>query len=240
MDHPPNGALPRNAPIQSGKAGLDSEFCFAKLHSAGPRPAAFAGFGFIFALLLILVLTLSGCGGAEGRLLVMQGNFQAARGQHTRATVLYMQALDRPESAPYAEYALGNTFFTLDEAEAALSRFAEAQRLLDEEPSGLHRELRYRNHYNRGIALFSRADFEGAAAAFRNALRAVPGRPQAMRNLELSLLSQERRPPESEGDNGNGNSEALETTFRYLMQREARQWENRQWPEEESIPGDDR
>jgi len=202
-----------------------------------------SAFGKFAACLLLaaLPLLLAGCAEAPGRLLVMRANFLSARGMHAEAIRLYMQALDHKAVAPYAEYGLGLIFFALGEESAALSRFAEATRMLDALPEGLHRELRYRNHYNTGIVLFSKRDFEGAADSFRDALRISGGRIEAMRNLELSLMSIEREEAAGAGRGGGGAaSEAMSLVFDYIRQKEVEQWRNREWPEEERLPGDDR
>ena len=193
--------------------------------------------------LLALTLILGGCAEAPGRLLVMRANFASARGMYTEAISLYLEALGHPAVAPYAEYGLGLVFFAMGENTAALNRFAAAERTLETLPEGLHRELRYRNHYNAGMVLFSKGDFAGAANSFRQALRVSGGRIEAMRNLELSLMSIEREDELGVGGGGNdggASTEAMGLAFQYIQQREVEQWRSREWPEEEYAPGDDR
>ena len=193
---------------------------------------------------LALSLLLGGCAEAPGRLLVMRANFLSARGMYTDAILLYLEALEHNEAAPYAEYGLGLIFFAMGEESAALNRFAQADRMLADLPDNLHRELRYRNHYNTGMVLFSKGDFAGAANSFRQALRVSSGRIEAMRNLELSLMSIERETGSGmgggTGDGGGTQTEAMALVFEYIQQREIEQWRNREWPEDEQIPGDDR
>jgi len=194
------------------------------------------------ALLFALLPLLGGCAEAPGRLLVMRANFMTARGMYTEAIALYMEALEHPGAAPYAEYGLGLIFFALGEDAAALNRFLEADRILETLPDALHRELRYRNHYNTGMVLFGKGDFDGAAESFRNALRISGGRIEAMRNLELSLMSIERESGSGVGQGGGDGTgtEAMALTFRHIQRREVEQWRNREWPEEEYVAGDDR
>ena len=195
----------------------------------------------ICALALAMPLLLGGCTDSAGRLLVMRANFLAARGMHIDAMSLYLDAAEYGVAAPYAEYGLGLIFFALGEESAALNRFAEAGRILETLPDGLHRELRYRNHYNTGMVLFSKGDFAGAADSFRQALRVSSGRIEAMRNLELSLMSIEREDSAGVGGNGGGTaSEAMTLMFQHIQQREVEQWRGREWPDEERVPGDDR
>ena len=206
----------------------------ARFRKAARRAAA-------CALLLALPFLAGGCAEAPGRLLVMRANSLAARGMHAQAIALYLEARGHEGAAPYAEFGLGLTFLALGEEEAALGRFAEAGRLLDALPEGLHGELRYRNHYNSGIVLFSKGDFAGAADSFREALRASSGRLEAMRNLELSLMSAERESSGGAGEGGGGEpSEAMALAFEHIRQQGVEQWRNRAWPEDERAPGDDR
>ena len=192
-------------------------------------------------LLLALPLFFGGCAEAPGRLLIMRANFMSARGMYTDAISLYLEALEHRGVEPYAEYGLGLVFFALGEETAALNRFAAAERILETLPDTLHRELRYRNHYNTGMVLFSKGDFAGAANSFRQALRVSSGRIEAMRNLELSLMSIERDDGSGIGGNGEGTTtEAMALAFQYIQQREVEQWRSQEWPEEDYAPGDDR
>jgi len=196
------------------------------------------------AALAALPALLGGCGDAPGKLLVTRANFLSARGMHAEAMHLYLQALGHEAVAPYAEYGLGLAFLSLGEEAAALGRFAEAARMLDDLPENLHRELRFRNHYNTGMVLFIKGDFAGAAESFREALRASGGRIEAIRNLELSLLSIEREAPPGAAGGGAGEggdaAGAMALAFQHIQRREVEQWRNREWPEEERGPGNDR
>jgi len=193
-------------------------------------------------LACLCTLALAACD-APGKLQVMRANSLVARGSHSEAILLYLRALEHPASAPYAEHGLGTAFHVMGEDAAALDRFAGVARALDALPEGRHRELRFRNHYNAGVVLFGEGDFDGAAAAFRDALRVSGGRLEAMRNLELSLMSRE-----AEGDRGGGGgrgaagatTEAMELTFGHLRAAEVERWRGREWPEEDRTPGDDR
>jgi len=193
------------------------------------------------ALLVAAPLFFAGCAEAPGRLLVMRAGFMHARGMSAEAISLYMQALGHPGAVPYAEYGLGVVFMSLGEDAAALARFAAAAEALDALPEAPHRELRHRNHYNMGMVLFAKGDFAGAAASFRDALRVIPGRIEAMRNLELSLMSMEREDATGAGLGGEGGmDEAMSVTFERIRQMEVERWRGQEWPEEERAPGDDR
>ncbi|MCL2557057.1 MAG: tetratricopeptide repeat protein [Treponema sp.] len=193
---------------------------------------------------LACLFLLSGCAdtisGARGRLLVARANVAFERGRTDQAIGLYLRALEYEAAAPYAEYGLGLIFFSLGEDAAALGRFERAAEELGALPESLHRELRFRNHYNSGVVLFGKGDFDGAAGSFRDALRISGGRAEAMRNLELSLLSIEQETSARSRAGASEQSEAMSLAFDRIRQMEAERWRGRQWPEEEPAPGDDR
>jgi Ca-activated chloride channel family protein len=179
------------------------------------------------------------CSGVSGKLLIIEGNFFAARGMYTGAASAYLRALEYDEAAPYAEYGLGLVYFSLDEGKAALERYGASETIVKTLPSGEHRELRYRIPYNAGLVLFGQGDYAGAASAFRAALEIDSGRIDAKRNLELSLLSLSRESADT-GQKGEGRSpEAAEAVvFDYLRRKEQNQWRNREWIEEETAGPD--
>jgi Ca-activated chloride channel family protein len=188
---------------------------------------------------LILAILFSSCSGVRGKLLVMEGNFFASRGLYTNAASSYLRALDHDEAAPYAEYGLGSVYVSLDEGAAALERYGASEKLLEDVPSGEHRELRYRLPYNAGLVLFGEGDYAGAAAAFRAALEIDSRRIDAKRNLELSLLSLAREQTGAgQGRKERGPEKAEAVLFDYLRRKERNQWRSREWIEEDT-PGPD-
>ena len=189
----------------------------------------------------LAVLLLSGsCSRVSGRLLIMEANFLNSQGKYNEAVASYLKALEHEEVLPYAEYGLGSVYYSLDEEKAALERFAASQKILENQPPGMHRELRYRNYYNSGLALFGGGDFPGAAAAFREALRTDPARIEAKRNLELSLLSLEKeKSAVSRNEGGAEESLSRAVLSEYLRQKEQSQWKSRDWAPEEHITGPD-
>jgi len=179
-----------------------------------------------------------GCSDIPGKLLIMEANYWNSRGVYNEAIPPYMRALDYREAAPYAEYGLGSVYFALDEKEAALDRFARAREALETLPPSANRELRYRVHYNTGVALFSGGDFSGAADSFRDALRADGRRIEAKRNLELCIRLLERENMQS-GRGGDTEDESRAVLFDYIRQRELSQYKSREWAGEEDIAGPD-
>jgi len=174
---------------------------------------------------------------SEGKLLLLQANYLNAMGRYDEALVPYLKAIDHEDSAPYAEYGLGLTFYQLDEGKAALKRYGDSHKLLEKHSSNEHRELRYRNHYNSGVIFFEEGDYHSAAESFKEALRTDPKRLDAKRNLELSLMSISMETnAESRAEN---REESREILFEYLKQDEQQKWKSREWEPEENFSGPD-
>jgi Ca-activated chloride channel family protein len=194
-----------------------------------------SGAHMLFAVIIILPVFLS-C--SEGKLLIIEANYLNSRGRYNEALVPYLKALNHEDAAPYAEYGLGQAFYSLDESAAALNRYVNSQKMLETASSGEHRELRFRNYYNSGIIFFDEGEYQAAAAAFREALKIDPRKIEAKRNLELSLLSitmESNREKQTET-----RQEAREIIFDYLKQQEQQHWRSREWaPPEENYAGKD-
>jgi Ca-activated chloride channel family protein len=184
--------------------------------------------------MLAVFFILTSC--SKGKLLLIEANYLTSHGRYDEALVSYLKALNYEDSSPYAEYGLGLTFYSLDERKAALKRYENSQKKLEILRDGEHRELRYRNHYNSGIILFEEGDFHSAAAAFREALRADPGKVEAKRNLELSLMSITM---EKNSETREGRQETKEILFEFLQEQEQQQWKSREWSAEEKFTGPD-
>jgi Ca-activated chloride channel family protein len=189
-------------------------------------------------IILLILCGCSGDSGISGKLLIMDGNFQNARGNQTRAISSYMKALEHPGAAPYSEFGLGSVYFSLGEEKAALERFAEAGNMLETSDPAADRELRYRIHYNTGVVLFSEGNFSGAADSFREALKTDGGKKEAKRNLELSIRSLAREHVSNDGKS-NGENESMAALFEYIQQKEYNQWKSREWQTEEDTNGPD-
>ena len=187
----------------------------------------------LFSVLAIFIFFTS-C--SKGKLLMIEANYLNSHGRYDEAIAAYLKALDYEDSSPYAEYGLGLTFYSLDERKAAIKRYENSQKMLETLTDGGHRELRYRNYYNSGVILFEEGDFHSAAAAFKEALRIDPGRIEAKRNLELSLMSISM---EKESNNRETRQETREILFEYIQEREQQQWKSREWSAEEKYTGPD-
>ena len=187
--------------------------------------------------MLAVFLIFTSC--SRGKLLLIEANYLNSRGRYDEAIVPYLKALGYEDSSPYAEYGLGLTFYSLDEGAAALKRYENSERILELSSHNEHRELRYRNHYNSGIVLFEEGDFHSAADAFREALRTNPGRIEAKRNLELSLMSISMEKKAGIEENQTERRQETEILFEYIKQQEQQQWKSREWAEEEKQAGPD-
>ena len=196
-----------------------------------------------FSLLIThFSLLLSGCSGIQGKLLIMQANFLNSQRKYGEAISSYMKGLEHTEAAPYAEYGLGTVYYAMGEEKAAMERFSTAGNILDAQPSTANRELRYRIHYNTGVAEFSEGNFSAAADSFRQALRTDGGKIEAKRNLELSLRSLDRDRPSGSGDSGGANESENESRIilnEFIRQKELNRWRSLEWQEDEIYSGPD-
>jgi len=204
---------------------------------------------------LCAALGLAACAGPQGTLLLLEGNFFKAQGAWEKAAAAYTRARAYPGAAAYGEYGLGVIYLSLGEQDAALGRFAAAEQTLQEDAlqksqqsqksqsEQKDRELRYRLHYNRGVAWFRGGAYAEAAGAFKAALETDGERLEAKRNLELSLLSlaqsraaagaaapRETPPPKNP---------APQALFDFVRRKEEDQWKNRQWQQEQNETGPD-
>jgi len=192
-----------------------------------------SGKNFRKSLVLITALFFISC--SEGKLLLLEANYLFSQERYEDAVIPYQKALQYEDSAPYAEYGLGLTLYLLDEENAALKRYGNSKKLLDTLSESEHRELRYRNFYNSGIIFFEKENYDSAAEAFREALRVNPGKIEAKRNLEITLLSIDlERKQESPPDNA--RSETREILFDYIKQQEQQYWKSGEWMQEENLP----
>jgi Ca-activated chloride channel family protein len=139
---------------------------------------------------------------------------------------------------------LGSAYWSLEENQAALERYAAAEKTLALGED--HPELRYRIQYNSGIIYFEKGEYEQAAKAFRGALEIDGSRLEAKKNLELSLLALKRASsPQASSVEGipetgrTGEDSGSPILFDYLRRREQEQWKSREWTEEDDTSGPD-
>ncbi|MDR0502123.1 MAG: VWA domain-containing protein [Treponema sp.] len=191
-------------------------------------------------MIMLSALFFSSC--SEGKLLLMEANYLSSQGRYNEAVVPYLKALEYEDAAPYAEYGLGLTFYLQDEGIAALKHFGNSKKMTDNIKKSEyreHRELRYRTSYNSGIVYFEEGDFNSAAAAFKDALRADPEKTEAKKNLELSLMSIAREETRKKRGEQRKESESKDILFEYLKQEEQQKWKSREWSAEEEFTGAD-
>jgi Ca-activated chloride channel family protein len=179
----------------------------------------------------------------SARLEIVKGNIRFSRGKYAEAVASYAEALKDPGAAPYASYALGNVYFAMEQDEAALERYAEAEKNAHERKN---RELVYRSRYNSGVVRFANGDYEAAAVDFRRALEADGSRVEAIVNFELSLLQLMREKEDAQvrttqrgsvsEDERRRKSEIL---FDFVRQKEADRWKSWEFTVESEDSGPD-
>ncbi|MDR2783413.1 MAG: tetratricopeptide repeat protein [Treponema sp.] len=188
----------------------------------------------------LLFFIITSCSDLKGKLLILEGNFYQMRGFSNQAIAAYLKAASYPETKAYAEFGLGAVYHSLDEREAALERFKDAETTVNSAPGQEHQELLYRIRYNSGVIAFESGRFDEAAVCFRQALEINPGRIDAKRNLELSLAARRHDENASESKAGKGQ-ENVETDalFEYLREKERQQWKSRNWIDDAPEDGPD-
>jgi Ca-activated chloride channel family protein len=162
---------------------------------------------------------------------------------YAQAAGAYIEAMNDSKTAPYAAYLLGSAYFAMEQDEAALARFGEAENnaLMQE-----NRELIYRSRYNSGIVRFKNGDFTGAALDFKRAMEADNTRIDAKLNFELSMLSLMQKKESAHvrttqkgsvsEDERRRKSEIL---FNYVRQKESDRWKSWDFTGETDVSGED-
>ncbi|GMO49986.1 MAG: hypothetical protein Ta2G_07270 [Termitinemataceae bacterium] len=182
---------------------------------------------------LIIMASLCGCSEAKGKMKLVLGNFYFSRGMYIEAVGAYLEAVNYESEASYAEYALGCSYLAMEQSEAALSRFqnAEKKAVLEEK-----KELIYRIRYNCGVVRFKTGDMLGAATDFKRALIADGSRMSAKLNLELSTLSLLRQNESAEvrttqkgSVTNDDDRRKREILFNYVRQKETDKWKSWEW-----------
>ena len=186
----------------------------------------------ISVLLCLISFLGSSCSKIQGNLFIMEGNFYNSRHRYNEAINSYLKARNFENALPYAEYGLGSVYSSMEEKEAALDRYADAEKNLELLKAGEHPELRYRLKYNTGIIYFEQGDFSQAALSFRKALELDSGRLEAKQNLELSLLALSRpnqSEPQSSAPETEQSGDASPALYDYIRLKEQEQWKSREW-----------
>lgn len=194
------------------------------------------------AFCILLLLSITSCSDLSGKLFILEGNFYQTRGFSNQAIAAYLKAASHPETKAYAEFGLGAVYHSLDEREAALERFKDAETTANGAPGQEHQELLYRIRYNSGVIAFENGQYDEAVVRFRQALEVNPSRVEAKRNLELSLAARRHDESASESKTGEGQKQENSETnvlFEYLREKERQQWKSREWIEDAPEDGPD-
>ena len=180
------------------------------------------------------------CSPLQGKLFIMEGNYHSSSHNYNDAISSYFKAMDYEDAFAYAEYGLGLSYSSLDENDAALERFFAVENYLEaNNQAENHSELLYRVRFNTGIIHFEHGDFKNAADSFKAALEIDPGRIDAKRNLELSLLEVSRQNQNETSGQDSGSQglssgtaygalmqQETQTLFDYIREKSQEQWRN--------------
>ncbi len=185
----------------------------------------------VYVFTAAAALLLGSCSGVSDRFSILEANLLSGRGEYRKAVSLYSRAAADPSCEAYASFGLGSVYLALGELEPALKQFRRAaERAAAADPGG---ELEFRARYDAGIALYRSGDFDGAADAFRRALRIDGARLEAKRNLELCLKAMHRRraPGASTSQLGvkKQQSDEPKKLFDYIREKESDRWRSREW-----------
>ena len=196
-----------------------------------------------FALMIPALALVVSCAPVRSRLKLVQGNIRFSQGMYAESAGFYMEAMDDPATAPYAAYSLGAVYLAMEQDDAALARFSEAEKNASVEEN---RELIYRSRYNSGIIRFTNGDFEEAASDFKRALEVDGSRVDAKLNFELSMLSLMRKNESAHvrttqkgsvtEDDARRKSEIL---FNFVRKKESNRWKSWDFAGETEMDGPD-
>jgi tetratricopeptide (TPR) repeat protein len=191
---------------------------------------------------LVLALCVS-CTPVMAKLKLVEGNVYFSRGLYAESAGAYIEAMKDAKTAPYAADALGSVYFAMEQDDAALARFGEAEESAAVEEN---RELIYRSRYNSGIVRFKNSDFSGAAADFKRAIEADNTRIDDKINFELSMLSLMQKKENAHvrtTQNGYVNEDdrrrKSEILFNYVRQKESDRWKSWDFTGETDFSGED-
>ncbi|MDR1468592.1 MAG: VWA domain-containing protein [Spirochaetaceae bacterium] len=199
----------------------------------------------------------------EAKFRLLEGNFFVTRNMLSEAEASYTRSRSLASSGdiPYTLYALGSARL-LDEGEsppkdeadsAVIAFFEQAHALITTDAAGTdaagdpaaedfrhghgerYRELAYRIHYNSGVAHYHAGNAEEAAREFRQALLVNPGRIEAKRNLEISLVLLESKNTvetsevKSARPVREGISRGNSVLFDFIREKETGRWKSWAW-----------
>jgi tetratricopeptide (TPR) repeat protein len=131
--------------------------------------------------LLFALALLGSCARISDGIAIVGANRDFEAGRIHDALAVYMRvgadAFERANA-----YNIANGFSAIGEFEPAEAMYKQASASSD-------RRVSASAWHNYGVALFNAGRYEEAAAAFRQSLLAVPGRPSSIQGYELSLAS---------------------------------------------------
>lgn len=169
------------------------ELLIAERRGGHPLPAA------LLVLLPLSLLTTPACIRENDQAFELNrlGSQQYYQAQYSEALNTFRQAQVKRPDLPELNLNAGDALYKTQEFQRAVR---ETQRALDH-PQG---SLRANAYFNMGNAYFQLERFQDAFDEYKRALREAPQDMDAKINLELALrrLTEQKQPPESQGDTG--------------------------------------
>lgn len=170
---------------------------------------------------ILTVLFLSSCNALEPGMSVLVGNYSYQVGEFQQATINYLKGLESQRYKEWIYYNMGNVYFSLGEAGAALDVWANVELTEDS-------NLRFRLNFNKGVLFYQLGKFNDSYAMFKEALKAEPSSIDAKINLELTLGKLAVPAVENaEGSSGGGSSinpVETERMLEYIKRKEGELW----------------
>lgn len=188
---------------------------------------------FLKKLLIILIpMLFTSCNWMEPGITVLRGNYSYQSGKFQQATISYLKGLKSEKYEERIYYNMGNVFFSLGEAGAALNVWANVE-------STEELDLRYRLNFNKGVLFYQLGKYSDSYNMFKEALIANPSSIDAKINLELTLGKMAAGSIESDSKtSGPGSTGAPEETARileYIKRKEGLLWFSSQKEVESNI-----
>ena len=185
---------------------------------------------------MVFIAVFSGCSKITPYIHVARGNHDYNNGDYQSANIAYINAAKTDHFEEWIAYNLGTAYYALGEIEAAAKEW--------ELTEGIRKgELGYMVHFNHGVLLFERGQYNNAYEKFRNALEINPNGIEAKVNLELcieKMVLKSQEPgigPDHAPLQSNTRGE-IDRIMNYLRRMEGQVWESTERIDQQPSPRD--
>ena len=134
-----------------------------------------------FLIPVVLLLLFVSCSEPGIYVDIFSGNYAYSRGEYQDANLFYVKAEDRNIYPDYVSYNLGNVYYSLGEAAAALGKWETSSKSTDA-------DVRFSSLFNRGVLLFELSRYEEAFESLKKALQIKSSDINTKIDLEYCLL----------------------------------------------------